>query len=193
MGEEFIPLVPIFLIVAKEMGLDRIYGLALVLLASEVGFAAATTNPFTVNIAQGIAELPLNSAIGFRLVFFVCALTVALIYVLRYGARIRKNPSASLMAGDEFKLESHEEVKPGPITGSHIAILISCIAIFAFILYAVQTMGWWLNEMAGGFVLMGFAAIVIGRLSLADAAKATVKGMEDMVVAALVVGFAKGI
>ncbi|MCB1185495.1 hypothetical protein KDM41_18905, partial [bacterium] len=51
MGEEFIPLVPIFLRVAREMGYDRIYGLALVIGAWGVGFAAATTNPFTVSIA----------------------------------------------------------------------------------------------------------------------------------------------
>jgi uncharacterized ion transporter superfamily protein YfcC len=33
MGEEFIPLVPIFLFVSKEMGYDRIFGLALVMVA----------------------------------------------------------------------------------------------------------------------------------------------------------------
>jgi uncharacterized ion transporter superfamily protein YfcC len=74
MGEEFIPLVPIFLIVAKEIGCDRIFGVALVYVAGAVGFAAATTNPFTVNIAQEIAGLPLNSAIPFRLLFFVCCM-----------------------------------------------------------------------------------------------------------------------
>ena len=35
MGEEFIPLVPIFLFVSKELGYDRIYGLALVMLAAD--------------------------------------------------------------------------------------------------------------------------------------------------------------
>ena len=76
MGEEFIPLVPVFLIVSKKLGYDRIYGMALVFVAAETGFAASTTNPFTVNVAQGIAELPLNSGIPLRLVFFGCAMTV---------------------------------------------------------------------------------------------------------------------
>jgi len=102
MGEEFIPLVPVFLYVSKELGYDRIYGLALVILAAFVGFAAATTNPFTVQIAQGIAEVPLGSALGFRLIFFATCMVVTLTYMLRYGARIKRDPSLSIMAGDNF-------------------------------------------------------------------------------------------
>ena len=48
-------------------------------------------------------------------------------------------------------------------------------------------------DMAGGFFLMGIVAIIAARLPLDEAAKSFVKGMEEMVVAALVVGFARGI
>lgn len=193
MGEEYIPLVPIFLIVAREIGVDRIYGMALVYVAGQVGFAAATTNPFTVNIAQGIAGVPLNSAIGFRLVFFVCCMVVTLLYMLRYGAKVRRDPSASLMADDDFDIGDDGQAEAPALTRSHVAILASCAAIFVFILYAVQEMGWWLPEMAGGFFLMGIVAVVIGRLPLDRATRASVRGMEEMTVAALVVGFARGI
>jgi uncharacterized ion transporter superfamily protein YfcC len=192
MGEEFIPLVPIFLIVAKEIGCDRIFGVALVYVAGAVGFAAATTNPFTVNIAQEIAGLPLNSAIPFRLFFLVACLTVTLVYMLRYGSRIRKDPSASLMADDEFILPT-DGVEPPPLKGGHLVIVAACVAIFIFILYAVQEMGWWLTQMAGGFILMGLVAIAVSRLPVREATLAAVKGMEEMTVAALVVGFARGI
>ena len=192
MGEEFIPLVPIFLIVAKEIGCDRIYGVALVYVAGAVGFAAATTNPFTVNIAQEIAGLPLNSEIPFRLVFFVCCMTVTLIYMLRYGNQIRRDPSTSHMRDDEFRLPS-DGVEPPPLRTAHIVILVACIAIFAFILFAVQEMGWWLTQMAGGFILMGLVAVAVTRLRVRDATLAAVRGMEEMTVAALVVGFARGI
>jgi uncharacterized ion transporter superfamily protein YfcC len=192
MGEEFIPLVPIFLIVSKEIGCDRIFGVALVYVAGAVGFAAATTNPFTVNIAQGIAGLPLNSAIPFRLVFFACCMTVTLVHMLRYGSRIRRDPSTSFMADDDFELPS-DDSEPPALRAAHIAILIACIGIFAFILFAVQEMGWWLTEMAGGFLLMGLVATAVSRLPVRDATLAAVKGMEEMTVAALVVGFARGI
>ena len=192
MGEEFIPLVPIFLIVAKEIGCDRIFGVALVYVAGAVGFAAATTNPFTVNIAQEIAGLPLNSAIPFRLLFLVICLTVTLIYMLRYGSRIRQDPSTSLMDDDDFVLPT-DGVEPPPLQGRHLVIVGSCIAIFVFILWAVQEIGWWLTQMAGGFILMGLVATVVSRLPVREATLAVVKGMEEMTVAALVVGFARGI
>ncbi len=192
MGEEFIPLVPIFLIISNRMGLDRIYGLALVMLAADMGFAAATTNPFTVNIAQGVAELPLNSGIWLRVIFFVCCMTLTVTYVLRYGYRIKADPSVSLLAGDgepvvEDNLDDHT------FSRVHLTTLISCMLIFAGILYGVQKFDWWMSDMAGGFLLMGLIAAYLCKLSAADSAKAFVKGMEDMIVAALVVGFARGI
>jgi uncharacterized ion transporter superfamily protein YfcC len=192
MGEEFIPLVPIFLIVAKEIGCDRIFGVALVYVAGAVGFAAATTNPFTVNIAQEIAGLPLNSAMSFRLLFFVACMTVTLVYMLRYGSRIRRDPSTSLMAGDDFELPG-DDIEPPTLRTAHVVILVACIAIFVFILYAVQEMGWWLTQMAGGFILMGLVATAVARLPVREATRAAVRGMEEMTVAALVVGFARGI
>lgn len=193
MGEEFIPLVPVFLIVAKKLGYDRIYGLAIVMLAADIGFASATTNPFTVNIAQGISELPLGSGLWLRLILFVVTMSITIGYVLRYGARIKADPSKSIMSGDTFELPDYDEHAKEELRPQHMWIVITCAIIFAFIIFAVQKMGWWLNEMSGGFLLMGFIAVAISRISIGDATKAFLKGLDDMVVAALVVGFAKGI
>jgi len=192
MGEEFIPLIPIFLMISKELGYDRVYGLGIVVLSGHIGFAAATTNPFTVNIAQGIAELPLNSDIPFRLVFLAVCLTFSVGYLLRYGARIRRDPSKSIMADDDFDI-SHQQVEKEEMTKRHWLIIICSTLIFVFIMYAIQTLDWWLAEMAGGFMLMGMVAKYLSGLSWNDTTKAFVKGMEEMVVAALVVGFARGI
>jgi uncharacterized ion transporter superfamily protein YfcC len=192
MGEEFLPLIPLFLIVSKKLGYDRVFGVGIVWLAAEVGFAAATTNPFTVQIAQGIAEVPLNSGIGFRLIFFAVTMIVAIIYLLRYGAKVKKDPSKSVMPDDDFSLSdiSFEKVK---FTKEHLIVMIMGIGLFTFIIFAVQKLGWWINEMAGAFFLMGILAVIISRMSLVDASEAFVKGMKEMVVAALVVGFARGV
>jgi len=192
MGEEFIPLIPVFLLVAQRLGYDRIYGMAMVSVGAEVGFAASTTNPFTVNVAQGIAELPLNSGLGLRLVFFACAIALGIGYVLRYGARIKADPSRSLVADVPADLD-HDEGDGEAYGPHHTAIIVVCAALFAFILFGVQRFGWWMSDMAGGFFLMGMIAAALARLPLDDAVKAFVRGMEEMVVAALVVGFARGI
>ena len=197
MGEEFIPLVPVFVLVARRLGYDALYGMAMVEVASQIGFAASTTNPFTVSVAQGIAELPLHSGMGLRLVFLVCALAIAVVYLLRYGAQVKRDRANSLVADVP---EAWQDVDAGEaaeagkhFTGRHLAIIITGVVLFAFIVYAVQHYHWWMAEMGGGFLLLGIVAAVLGRLSLADSAKAFVKGCEEMVVAALVVGFARGI
>ncbi len=221
MGEEFIPLVPLFLLVSDRLGYDRIYGMALVILAADVGFAASTTNPFTVAVAQGIAQLPLQSGLGLRIVFLAVTITVTIAYLLRYGARLRRDPASGLLAGEA----AHEPVEAaggapatvaapgGAVDGAdapagggpgadlspdayghhHTAILTVCAAVFALIIYGVQAFGWWMSDMAGGFLLMGLAAAVLARLSVDETSSAFVEGMREMMVAGIVVGFARGI
>jgi len=192
MGEEFVPLVPLFVLIAYRLGYDRLYGLAMVSMASEAGFAAATTNPFTVNIAQGVAELPLNSGLLLRVVFFALAMTLTITHVLRYGARLRRDPAASMLPADDGPAPA-DELDGSQFDRRHQLALGATVMIFAGLLYGVQAFGWWLDELSGGFFLMGIAGAAICGMRLDDATRAFVKGMESMVVAALVVGFARGI
>ena len=192
MGEEFIPLVPMFLLLARRLGYDRVFGLAIVVLAPGIGFAAATTNPFTVNIAQKIAELPLNSGWPLRVVFFVVCMGLTLGYILRYGAQVRADPTRSVVHG----LADPKNIDVGEVPEldrRHVGILVMCLGLFAAIMAAVQLKGWWLAEMGGGFFLMGLLAALIAGLSLEETTRAFIDGLSDMVVAALVVGFARGI
>jgi uncharacterized ion transporter superfamily protein YfcC len=193
MGEELIPLVPIFLLAARELGYDRLFGLSLVYVASQVGFAAATTNPFTVQVAQGIAGVPPGSGVLFRLVFLACCLTLTIAYVLRYGERVRRVPSASLLAREDRPVESPGGLAAELLTAAHVWIVVTAAVVFAGTLYAIEAQGWWLAELSGGFLLIGILAAAIARVSVADATQAFVRGVEEIVVAALVVGFAKGI
>ncbi|MCB0750722.1 MAG: YfcC family protein, partial [Ignavibacteriae bacterium] len=192
MGEELLPLIPLFLIVSKQLGYDRIVGVAIIWVAAEVGFAAATTNPYTVQIAQNLAQIPLNSGIVFRLVFFAFSMAISIFYVLRYGAKIKKDPAKSVMADDEFNLDdiTFDKIE---FKKEHFIILLVGVVLFAFIIYSVQNYDWWINEMSGAFFLLGILCVFISKMKLNDATTAFIKGMEEMVVAALVVGFARGV
>lgn len=192
MGEEFIPLVPVFLFVSFKLGYDKIYGLALVFLSAEIGFASATTNPFTVQIAQGLAEVPIGSGLVFRLIFYVVILIVAILYVLNYGKKIKLNPELSYLDKGNTYVED-ETMTHFKLNATHIKIVVACSLLFVGILWAVQSLGWWMAEMGAGFLLIGLVAALIGKLTLDQATKAFILGMEEMLIGALVVGFAKGI
>jgi uncharacterized ion transporter superfamily protein YfcC len=193
MGMEFIPLIPIFLLLSREMGYDRLIGFSLLTLGTFVGWSAAISNPFNLQIAQKIAELPLGSGMFYRACFLVVTVIITASYLVRYGNRIRRDPRRSIMADDKFDVEFGNDNGKVTLQHYHILIVVSAFIILALVLYAVQTMGWGLIEMSGGFLAVGVTTALIGRLSADEAAKAFTKGLEVMIVPALVVGFARGI
>ena len=77
--EECVPLVPIAVALAIDLGWDAMTGVGMSLLAAGCGFAAGICNPFTVGVAQKLAGLPMFSGSWLRILAF------ALIYLLLYG------------------------------------------------------------------------------------------------------------
>jgi len=193
MGAEFIPLIPLFLLISKEMGYDRLYGISFLLLAEGIGWATAITNPFNVQIAQQLAEVPIGSGMVFRIVLFIICFTIGFVYLIRYGKKIKNDPSKSIMAGDPFILSEDSELTAVPLERKHIWILAVALVLFGLILFSVQTMGWGLIEMAGGFFMVGLCTILISGMSGDESMAAFIKGLELMIVPALIIGFARGI
>jgi len=97
MSEECIPFVAISVPLAITMGYDSIVGLLMVYAAAHVGFSGAFLNPFTIGVAQGMAELELFSGMGYRLLCWTVLTTILIVFTLSYASKIRKNPKASIM------------------------------------------------------------------------------------------------
>ncbi|MCR5424107.1 MAG: AbgT family transporter [Bacteroidales bacterium] len=116
MSEETIAFVVIFIPLAISMGYDSIVGLCMCYVAAHVGFAGAILNPFTIGIAQGIAELPIFSGLEYRL-FCWCVLTViAIAFVLLYAARVKRDPQKSpVYRLDEYWRSRAEEQQQNPV------------------------------------------------------------------------------
>jgi uncharacterized ion transporter superfamily protein YfcC len=99
MGEEIIPFVMILAPLAVGLGYDRTTGAAIAIIGSQVGFAGAMFNPFTVGIAQGIAGLPPLSGWGYRTLCWLLLTIVAIVFVmLRSGSLKRAASTASIRA-----------------------------------------------------------------------------------------------
>lgn len=193
MGAEFISLIPVLMMISKQMGYDRIYGLSLLVIAEGVGWATAITNPFTVQIAQQIAEVPIGSGIALRIILFMLCSGVSFGFLYAYGKRIRKDPSRGIMPDDPFEVDDSRRAARMPLERKHILIALTSAILFALILFAVQTMGWGLIEMTGGFFTVGLLTILISGMSGDESMRAFIQGLEVMIVPALIVGFARGI
>jgi uncharacterized ion transporter superfamily protein YfcC len=99
--EENIALVPIVIALAYCLGWDSLVGLGMSMLASCFGFTAAIMNPFSIAITQKIAELPLYSGFGYRLVIFAVYFAVLFLFLYRYARKIEKDPEKSLVRQDD--------------------------------------------------------------------------------------------
>ena len=194
MAEETIPFIPIFVSLCLAMGFDSITGVAIVFCGAGAGFAGAFMNPFTVQVAQGIAELPLLSQTPFRVVMYVCFVALAILFVMRYAMKVKKNPQLSPMHAFDQTREDTVDLEELPsFGGKEKAILIVFVLAIILLVFGVIKWGWYMDEIAALFLGMSFIVAVIARMGFNNYANVLGKGMADIASGALVVGFARGI
>ena len=93
--EGLVPLIVFIVPLAYSLGWDSLTGLGMSLLALAFGFSAAVTNPFTIAVAQKIAELPLFSGAWLRIIFFIIVYGIVYFFVSSHAKRVEKNPECS--------------------------------------------------------------------------------------------------
>lgn len=106
MSEETIAFTAIIIPLAVSLGYDPIVGVCMVYVAAHTGFAGAMLNPFTVGIAQEMSGLQLFSGIGYRTLCWAILMAIAVVTVLLYARRVKKNPEISPVYGpvwDQWK------------------------------------------------------------------------------------------
>ena len=140
MSEETIAFVVIVVPLAVSLGYDSIVGVCMVYLAAHVGFAGAMLNPFTIGIAQDMAGLPLFSGIEYRTFCWAVLMVFAIAFVLWYAARVKKQPSRSIMyeADSYWRERGNGKAAPdgaGEARGSRAGF--RAWAVFAVILVSV--------------------------------------------------------
>jgi uncharacterized ion transporter superfamily protein YfcC len=192
-GTETIPLVPVFLYLSKHLGYDRIFGFAMLAVPVFVGWSTGVTNPFTVQIAQIIAELPIGSGIGLRFVLYAVCAAVSFYFLMLYGNKVKKSPEQSLMENDLFDLNEFGKFEKTKLENRHLYILSFFVLSYAAVLIAVQTIGWGLIEMSACFIGITIGVSAIAGMDKKETMTAFTKGLEVMIVPALVVGVARGI
>lgn len=193
MSDETIVYIGILVPLTVALGFDAITGFAIVTLGASVGFTSAVMNPFTVGIAQEIAELPMFSGIGFRLVIFLVLYLAAVLYVYRYADKVKKDPSLGFYGN--FKQVQKDELLNvnTKMEMRHKLIMIVFLLNFVVLMYGVIKLGWYITEIAGLFLLFGVIMGLIGKLSPSRIADTFIKGAGNLMGGALIIGLAQAI
>lgn len=111
MSEETIAFVAVVIPLARSLGYDDFVGVCMVYVAAHVGFAGAMLNPFTIGIAQGMAELPLFSGIEYRIFCWVVLMLIAITFVLWYANKTRKPLEIKEVSSDVSALSEESDSK----------------------------------------------------------------------------------
>lgn len=219
MCEEALIFIPIFVPLSLSLGYDSTLGVAIPFVGAGVGFAAAFTNPFTVGIAQGIAQVPLYSGIGYRAIIWVICTMVVITWMMVYAHKVAKRPEKSLTY--EFDLEKRKELKlskdtPLRMTRRQKAVLCAfglgmlwlilgvlkpqvCALFqktFGIDLMTVLNLsqdGWYITEIAALFLGMGFVCGILGKMGVQKFTDTFFDGVRGMAEIAMLLGFAQAI
>ena len=183
MSEETIPFVGIVVPLVVSLGYDAVMGMLLVYVAANVGFSSAFLNPFTVGIAQGMADLPLFSGMEYRIFCWALLTLLLTLFVVLYARKTKKAVAAEATAG----------IAETVLTRRQAWILVTLLLTVVMLIVGVTVWDWYLPEITGLFLLMGIVCGVIAGFSANKIAEELLAGAKDILSAALVVGFASGI
>ena len=196
MTEEAIPFITMLIPLCLALGYDSIMAMAISYMGCIVGFATAMINPFSVGVAQNIANVQAGSGVGYRTLVWAVTTIAATLFLMLYGRRIKRNPELSpVYEIDQARREQLKESENEHIefTTRHKIILSLILFCLAGIVVGVLNFDFGIPEIAALFLATGIVSGLIGRLSLDDMANSFVSGAKDMIGAAVVVGFARGI
>ncbi|ATC94446.1 YfcC family protein [Pseudoalteromonas tunicata] len=190
---EYIPFVIILVALCKAMRLDAMTAVGMIVAGYGIGYGVSAFNPFTVLIAQQIAEVPVYSGIWLRLAIFVPFVLIGFHHVWRYAQNVANDPSRSMMIGVPCILADKAQPDYPALNSRHKLILSSFILVLCIAVWGIATQGWYLYELGGVFIAWGALIAILGRLSADETAERFIEGVSDLVTTAILIGVARGI
>jgi len=196
MCEETMPFILIFIPLALSLGYDSLVGTAIPFLGAAAGFAGATLNPFTVGIAQGIAEVPLYSGLAYRIPIWFISTVSMITFVMLYASKVKKDPKRSHVYDLDqnrkhaLHLDNSQEVQ---FTINQKLVLGAFVLAFVLLIYGILQYKWFITEIAGLFLGLGIVSGVLGRLRVDEITDSFKDGARDMMGVAFIIGCARAL
>lgn len=193
MAAEYVVFVGLLIGLCRAIKLDAMVAMGVLIIGYAVGYGLSVVNPFTVMIAQSIAEVPPGSGSWYRLLLLIPVFAVSFHHVYSYAKKVRENPANSLLADIPV-----EDVKQDPdaypdMTRMHVAVISAFGLTLAGLVVGVKLFGWYLTELSGLFLALGIVTMIIGRMKVDEAAQKFIDGAAQLTATALLVGFARSI
>ena len=189
--------IPVLVLFCRMCGYDALVAVAIVVLAAGGSQSIGPVAPATTAIAQGFADLPIFSGIGYRLVLCAVFLALNAYFIVTYAMKVKKDPKNSLV----YDLEENARKqgldtsvdKKATITVRQILVLIVFFVSVLVQVYGGIKLGWGNTETAVAFVWLAVAGGIVGGMMPSEIARHFSKGAAKMMTAAIMIGIATAI
>jgi uncharacterized ion transporter superfamily protein YfcC len=209
MAEESLAFYALIITVMIAAGYDSLVAASILLLGCGIGVLGSTINPFATGIASGFAGVSIEEGIVGRLVILIVGTAIGIVFVMRYAAKVRADPTASLVYSvkaeneTQFRTAADEEAAAAGMSGSQKVVLALFVLAFVAMIYGVipwedlgvglPTLWWWFPEMTASFLLFAILIGIVSRMSEGSFTSTFVDGARDLLGVALIIGIARGI
>src|SRR6187431_2302561 len=129
MAEESLAFYALVITVMIAAGYDALVAASMLLLGCGIGVLGSTINPFATGIASGFAGVSIEEGIVGRLIILVVGTAIGIFFVMRYAAKVKANPEASLVADQraaneaQFSTDTAGDEEGAGLTGGQKAAL----------------------------------------------------------------------
>jgi len=194
MLSEFYGFYPLIVGLMIALGYDAMTGFAVLALGEYVGFMAGTLNPYTVAVAQSIAGVELYSGVAFRGICFAVLMTIAIIYLMIYAAKVKKNPQLSVVQGDACTHSfDRSQLDEYVFSWRHGLILLDVLVTLVVLMIGLIEKGWGYKELCGLFIIMSAVAALIAGWKPNKYCAELLNGAKGVLWGCILTGLAKGI
>ncbi len=198
LAEETIAFYPIVVPIFIAAGYDAIVAIATIFLGSCIGTMVSTINPFSTVIASNIAGVTIADGLPLRILALVLGMVVTLIYIIRYGEKVKKDPTKSLIYFQKEEIENKflseendEELVKFTFT-KKLMLLIFGLS-FVVMIYGVKELGWGFIEMTSLFFGITFVMFPLTKQKESEFVSNFVQGAADLLGVALIIALARGV
>ena len=197
LAEETIAFYPILVPVFLAAGYDAMVALAAIYIGSSVGTMVSTINPFSIIVASDAAGVNWSSGTGMRIVVLIICTIICLWYIMKYAKRVKEDPSKSLIYEQKEWIEGHfltaTSDKEYKFSNRIVMILIVFTLSFVIMIYGVSRLEWWFLEMTTIFFVASIIVAFIASMREKNFVNQFVKGANDLLSVALIIGLARGV
>ena len=131
----------LFIPLMSALGYDRLVTAAMIIVGATIGVMASTVNPFSIGVAAGEARVGIGDGIVLRVILWGLLTAMAVGWVLRYAARVRADPRASLVGFDDAAPEDKSGNVPAEVdetlTGTQKWVLAITALAFGLMIFSV--------------------------------------------------------